>query len=272
MAAVDGSPYAGAVAEHAAELAALAGASVLAVYVVDSRLVEGALARLLAQEFTDSPWGDAGDTIGRLLESEGRRVLDMAQAVCERRGVKCELRIDRGRPAAVLASLAPLYDLAVIGSYGSEMPLRSSLLGSTAWELIRLSTRPIMVAREEYKRIGHAVVGYDGSPEATRALDTVIDLAAAGNWKLTIAVIGETSAAHELAARAKQFRGLDKVAHETVVRGGDPAYGLLKILDETGADLAAVGSRGRQKLARLLLGSTSETLLREAAVPVIVFK
>ncbi len=272
MAAVDSSPYATVVAEHASDIAKLAGASVLGVYVVDSRLVEGGLARLLGEELDDTPLEDATETIARLLEREGRRALEMLEAVCRRKDVSCEKRIERGRPAQALASLAPLYDLAVVGSYGAEARFRTSLLGSTAWELVRLATRPVMVVGEEYKAVGHAVVGYDGSPEATRALDTVIDLAAAGQWKLTIAVVGETDTAHELAAQAKKFRGLEAVQHEAVVLRGDPAYAILELLDESGADLVAVGSRGRRKLAKLLLGSTSETLLREARVPVMVFK
>ena len=272
MAAIDNSPYAAVVVEHASDLAKLSRATVLGVYVVDSRLVEGGLARLLGEELEDTPLEDATETIARLLESEGRRALEMLEAICGRKQVPCEKRLERGRPAERLASVAPLYDLVVVGSYGAEARFRSSLLGSTVSELVRLATRPVMVVGEEYKSIGHAIVGYDGSPEATRALDTVIDLAAAGNWKLTIAVVGETDEAHQLAAQAKQFRGLENVQHEAVVLRGDPAYTLLELLDESGADLIAVGSRGRRKLARLLLGSTSETLLREARVPVMIFK
>ena len=273
MAAVDNSSYSTVVAEHASDIAKLTGASVMGVYVVDSRLVEGGLSRLLGEELAEILEEDASGTIARLLEREGNRALEMLSALCQQKNIPCEKRVEYGRPAEVLASLAPLYDMAVIGSYGSEARFRTSLLGSTASEMLRLATRPVMVVGDEYRVISHAIVGYDGSPQATRALDTVIDLATAGQWKLTIAVVGNTERAYELAAQAKKFRGLDKVQHEAqVLRRTDPPYALLELLDETGADMIAVGSRGESKLARLLLGSTPEILVREARVPVIVFK
>jgi nucleotide-binding universal stress UspA family protein len=53
---------------------------------------------------------------------------------------------------------------------------------------------------------------------------------------------------------------------------GDPAEEILKLADETGADLIVVGARGLGTIKRLLLGSVSETVLRDARCPVLVVK
>jgi len=43
-------------------------------------------------------------------------------------------------------------------------------------------------------------------------------------------------------------------------------------VDEVGAELVAVGARGQSKLAKFLLGSTSDTLLCQCPAPVMVFR
>jgi nucleotide-binding universal stress UspA family protein len=273
LAAVDNSPYTAVVAEYACDLAAIAGAGVLAAYVIDTRLVEGVLARLLAEVLAAHAGPDAGEALSDLLERHGREALCGAEEVCARRKVPCRTTLGRGRPAEALAAMAPLYDLAVVGSFGSEAEFRSSFLGSTATDFVRLSTRPILLVRREYRPLRHIVVGYDASPEASRALAAVLPLALSAKWVLTLAVGGyDESRAAEIAAQAAGLQGLADVCSNIVVRPRDPADVLLDLVDELSADLLVVGSRGLNKAARRLMGSTSDTLVRESPVPVMVFK
>ena len=54
-----------------------------------------------------------------------------------------------------------------------------------------------------------------------------------------------------------------------VVRQGDPVETILEYVDEIDADLIVMGTRGRRGLARYLLGSVAERILRRAPVPVL---
>ncbi|MFW6067539.1 MAG: universal stress protein [Myxococcota bacterium] len=56
-----------------------------------------------------------------------------------------------------------------------------------------------------------------------------------------------------------------------VIRG-TPSHELLKLLDETGADLLVVGATGKGGVERALLGSVSTHLLRKSPVPVLTVK
>ncbi len=273
LAAVDNSPYTKVVAEYACDLASLAGAGVLAAYVIDARLVSGTVARLLGEALPAPAEGCAGDAFADRLDRHGREALTGVEAMCSERGLRSQTILERGRPAEALAAMAPMYDVAVVGSYGSEAEYRSSLLGTTAADFLRLTTRPVLLARREHTPVQRVIVGYDASPEATRALAALIPLAAAGKWDLTIAIAGDDSdRAADLSTRASAFEGLAGTSHEVLLRLGDPAAVLLDLIDELSADLIAVGSRGLNKLARLLMGSTSDTLARQAPVPVWVFK
>jgi nucleotide-binding universal stress UspA family protein len=74
---------------------------------------------------------------------------------------------------------------------------------------------------------------------------------------------------HITNAIAKLDRGgeLSMLVH---VRIGDPVTEILRLAEEIGASLILVGSHGRQGVQRMLLGSVSERVVREALCPVIV--
>ncbi|MDG5757777.1 universal stress protein [Natronococcus sp. A-GB1] len=62
----------------------------------------------------------------------------------------------------------------------------------------------------------------------------------------------------------------DDVSVGTVVEAGDPARTIVRYADDHGADRIVLGSHGREGVARYLLGSVAETVVRRAAVPVTV--
>jgi nucleotide-binding universal stress UspA family protein len=55
----------------------------------------------------------------------------------------------------------------------------------------------------------------------------------------------------------------------TVVAVGAPADEILKAARRPAADLIVIGTRGKGGVAGLLLGSTSEAVLRRARIPVL---
>lgn len=57
---------------------------------------------------------------------------------------------------------------------------------------------------------------------------------------------------------------------ELIVAEGRPAEEILKVIREQAIDLVVLGSRGRGSLTRLLLGSTSEQVLRQAPCSALV--
>lgn len=62
------------------------------------------------------------------------------------------------------------------------------------------------------------------------------------------------------------------VTVKTQIITGRPPRAIADLAEEKGADLIVVGTHGRSGLARLLLGSTAEGLLRHAPCQVLVVK
>ena len=70
-------------------------------------------------------------------------------------------------------------------------------------------------------------------------------------------------------AVALRDRGLQV---ETLVRSGEPASVITEVAASMGADLVAMGTRGRTGLEHLVLGSTAERVVRMASCPVLTLR
>jgi nucleotide-binding universal stress UspA family protein len=104
-------------------------------------------------------------------------------------------------------------------------------------------------------------VGFDDSPESSAALRLATRVSGAAGAALhVVSVATGTVAEHEAAAIAAG------ATYEAV--GGTPAAELARRSGDL--DLLAVGSRGHGPVRRLLLGSTSTRLVREARCPVLI--
>ncbi|KAG9160404.1 hypothetical protein Leryth_008814 [Lithospermum erythrorhizon] len=78
--------------------------------------------------------------------------------------------------------------------------------------------------------------------------------------------------AAELLTRAMHICKEEKVEAEIVVREGDPKETICQATEDLNVDLLVVGSRGRGKIKRALLGSVSDYCAHHAKCPVVIVK
>lgn len=171
-------------------------------------------------------------------------------------------------------------------------PAAALLLGSTALSVATRSKCPVVAFRGESLSPGDGpvVVGVDDSPAAQEALKTAFEfadrfgLAVEAVRSLSLAAPAETGVtipllidwdgveSAELAALTETVDVHNKrhpaVDTKCFVEPESPGKALLKHVGDSG--LVVVGSRGRNALAGVLLGSTSLNLLHHSPVPVII--
>jgi nucleotide-binding universal stress UspA family protein len=129
----------------------------------------------------------------------------------------------------------------------------------------------------EDKVIHKILLGYDGSDDAEKA--TALAVSLAHKYESTV-IVCHAFGHMPLTSKPSEVRRLvnpvverlNKLGIPTVIAIPDavPAQGILDAADEHHADLIVMGSRGRGTFANLLLGSTSERVLRYAKVPVLI--
>ena len=128
------------------------------------------------------------------------------------------------------------------------------------------------------------VVGYDGSDAAKRGLARAHQLGVTRARVVVVAVrpdvrspaLGEPLVERTVDAGRllDEARGLlashEHIAVETRGANGDPAEVLVGVARELGADVVIVGRRSSDFVARTLLGSTAERVVRQAPRDVLV--
>lgn len=76
---------------------------------------------------------------------------------------------------------------------------------------------------------------------------------------------------HEF-SRYSDMLSLNRVQALFTVQYGEPAATILNYARERHADMIILGSHGNTAIARLLVGSTAESVMRHAVCPVVILK
>jgi nucleotide-binding universal stress UspA family protein len=139
------------------------------------------------------------------------------------------------------------------------------------------------------------VVAYDLSPSAEEALLRAIDVAARAPSHVLhiVSALDPHAPGPAGEAQGSTYEGADRLRKLIVervtfalagrptaaevefyvhARIGRPADEILALSSEVGADLIFIGSHGKVGVERLLLGSVSERIVREAGCPVMVVR
>jgi nucleotide-binding universal stress UspA family protein len=115
------------------------------------------------------------------------------------------------------------------------------------------------------------MVGYDGAEPARRALDRAAELAGYGAT-VTVVRVANSGGEDDSLSEARDRLAGRHVRARVVERFGEPAETLVEIATAEDADLLIVGSRNRNGLARLALGSVSGRVVRDAPCDVLVVR
>jgi nucleotide-binding universal stress UspA family protein len=197
----------------------------------------------------------------------------------------------RGRAGDTLARLAAELraELLLLG-HTRRTGAAAAVLGTTAQRVLRSSTVPVLSLYGGAGRapsFGRVLLATDLSPHSAHALQAGAGLAQAlahpaeprlrplfvtvTRYEAVAAGIPDWSAEHASAELSEFLRAVPALAGvPAAVRTGDPAGEILAEAAQWQAELVVVGTHGRRGLPRLLLGSVAETVLRRAAVGVLV--
>lgn len=129
------------------------------------------------------------------------------------------------------------------------------------------------------------VLPVDGSHTAEAAARFAVDIARAEHDTILVLGVaqmfdqggdeGVTAAIHTfmsdvVAAETSRIRQSGISAEELVVDAESPYEAILEVVAQRGADLIVMGTHGRTGLARAIIGSVADRVVRHAEVPVVL--
>jgi nucleotide-binding universal stress UspA family protein len=170
--------------------------------------------------------------------------------------------------------------------------------------LLRRTPCPILVIRpQEGEELDptqsvyrHILVTLDGSPESREVLPYATGLASLFGARITLLrvipphfVLGstyiphpsreaggleveETAARAQLDAEARALQGHGLAVGFETMAGAHPVEGILRFVGGSDVDLVAMATHGRGGVARLILGSVADKVIRGGSVPVLLHR
>ena len=234
---------------------------------------------------TGMPGSDVGERT--------RKALNRQRRLLEAEGFTVRTHVMRGTPHRRINGLAERVDaaLVVVGSRG-QSPLERRLIGSTARNVARTTVRPLLLQRivETGAETDHEVANEhlfqrilyatDFSANAERAFEQFQHTKTA-TQEVTLLHVAPPSrrssggsetvedAEARLAELADELEAMG-IETRTVIREGEAVEEILAAEAEFQPTTVLMGARGRSRMRRLLLGSTSEDVIARANCNVLL--
>ncbi|HMO57185.1 MAG TPA: universal stress protein [Roseiflexaceae bacterium] len=210
-----------------------------------------------------------------------------------------------GTIAQVLAehTASAAIDLVIMTTHG-RAGLTRFWIGSVADGMVRHSCVPLLLLRPESQSqvivpptIRHILLPLDGSARSEAIVEHALALGHAMHARYTLLrlvmplIVGTTipftASADFDPARTQQLQAeaqhdLDRIAQQIQLAGAHAdtrvcvstqiAATILEVAEESHADLLALSTHGRSGMARLLIGSVADKVLRGTHLPVLLFR
>lgn len=278
LAFIDGSVYAQSVCRLAAWTASRTGSSVGIVHVLGRRIanefdLSGSLEYNQRSALLEE-YARLDEQHAKLAMTKGRALLDSARAVVEEAGVdQVETSLRNGDLLTVLHDMEADSDMIVIGKRGEAADFAKLHLGSNLERVVRASGKPVLVAARAYRPIERFLVAYDGGRSATKAVDFVVSSPLLKGMKATVLSVGAGTPENKSRLDAVVWR-LKEAGYqvESALLDGDPDDVISAYVESNEIGLLVMGAYGHSRIRSLVIGSTTEAMVRRCKVPVLMFR
>jgi len=268
--ATDGSVYADVATECGAWLASRLRARITVLYVIDARRLAGHFIRNISEILESFPSEGIADRVRDYYRKQGNEALKRAASICERYRVTCQTDLQTGNVVKIVADASVDADLLVIGARGEDEEFETGFLGSVAEKLVRKVNRPVLLTGLQFREFRRAQLAYDGSAAAREAMKMLARLAAALEMEVdAVQMVEEGDSTTALKDVVSYFKNYP-VRLSTHYLTGDSHAVIIEQSKEIGCDLMVMGAYDNRLADSLALGTTTDYLVRNSPVPVLV--
>ena len=227
----------------------------------------------------------------RSLREDGERLLDRVQSLLPMHAGPSTRHLRIGSPAEAIVSMAEQHkaDLIVMGARGVS-PIKEWLLGSVSHSIITTAHCAALIVHGPVKAMKQILLPIHDQSDGEAAMRflqlkpfhdavefTLLTVLPSTEAPLPVGSVAAAAATEILEKKAAYIEGLAErlrtmgyQAHGVAVVGA-PAIVILQQATTLRSDLILMGTRGRQGITRLVLGSVSHEVLHKMPCPVLVF-
>jgi nucleotide-binding universal stress UspA family protein len=260
--------------ENGAELARIAGAELRGLFVEDVgpffAQVSVPGTDLFAPDMLVPPPAPSQELL-RDWQLTGEKIRAAFAQHCQRQSVKGDFEVVRGIAREAMIERAKTVDLVVMGRRGKSIGRPRKGPGSHTEAMLMATTRPVLVIPAGTNRTNRILMAYDGSKPAQRAMEFGGNFTKLQVSKVDVLTVANTSAEGQgLQEEARRFLTPYNLDVSYVVKSGNPASAICQHAQEIDAGLIVMGAYGHNRLAEVLFGSTTDSVLENTPCPVLL--
>ena len=267
---IDGSDHARTAAHYALWLGERLQATVVAMHVVDIVSIEGSFFHDISGSLGFEPYLDFSSKMREVLHERGQALLQEFAENAAGKAVKTDTRLTMGVIANEIAEHAKTADLVVIGHRGVNDRFSTGLLGGTAESVTRKCPKPVVVSTTEFRPTTRPLLAYDGSQRAAAAMHTAAEFCASLSLPLAVVTVSkDIENGERILADARKYLQSYEVEATFEIQTGHAPEEIVEFIKRHGYDLLFIGAYGHSRILEMVLGSTTEYVLRNS--PCAVF-
>jgi len=268
---LDGSEHSRTAMRYALSLGERLGATVIGLHVVDIVSIEGSFFHDVSGSLGFEPYLDFSSKMREVLHERGTGLLQEFSDQAAKASVRSDTILVMGVVANEIAEQARTADLVVIGHRGVNEKFSTGLLGSTAESVTRKCPRPVFISPAEFRPITRPVLAYDGSQRAAAAMHAAAEFCASLSLPLTVLTVAKDADSGErVISDARKYLASYSIESNCVVQTGHAPEQIVACLKQQGFDLLFIGAYGHSRIIEMVLGSTTEYVLRNSSCPVFL--
>jgi nucleotide-binding universal stress UspA family protein len=245
---------------------------VTALYVIDIVSIEGSFLHDISGSLGFEPYLDFSSKMREVLEERGRTMLTEFSDRATEVNVRCETLMDVGVVANEICERARTADIVVIGHRGVNEKFSTGLLGGTAESVTRKCPKPLLVCPAKSNGgIQKPLLAYDGSQRSASAMQEAADFCVSLELPLAVAhVTRDESTGAGVLDEAKRYLAPYAIKASFASLTGHAPERIVAEIRTEGYDLLFIGAYGHSRIVEMVLGSTTEYVLRNAPCPVFL--
>ncbi|HUH66341.1 MAG TPA: universal stress protein [Syntrophales bacterium] len=268
----DGSDYATTAIEYGIYIAKRLDAQLTGFHVIDIRLLQGPVFTDISGSVGLPAYQEFLPLLQGSLDERAEAVLHAFKVKCHEAGLRVETKKAIGSVDRSIIEEGGNTDLIIIARRGERLHSEETgLIGSTAESIVRNSGKPVMVTPEIFYEIESIGLAYDGSAPADKALTLAATLSEKTAWPITVIIITDN---HELGAiltkKLEDFFEPRKIDSAIIILQGKEDREIIKFINERAVELMVMGAYGHNRLRELILGSTTSSVIKRSAIPVLL--
>lgn len=266
----DGSKHSKAALSYGIWLAGKFDAKVIGLYVVDVVAMEGPFLHDLSGSLGFEPFLNFSTKMREILENKGQGILKEFRETCEREKTTYDGIQDFGIVTNTICERAKLADIVIMGRRGINIQFEYGLLGSTTEGVIRKSSKPVIIVPDEYKELVKPLLAYDGGITSSRAMHSAAEFVKILQLPLTVLTVSRDGNGEALLKEAKEYFKPYNIQPQFISVKGDAPQEIVRYYKENNHDMLFMGVTSHSRIMEMVLGSTTEYVMRSVNGPVFL--